>query len=219
MEPLVDKASATPLRLLTLSCWGCFAERLVRQCLREDPPVRSLTTRPAPSALLGQLQSFLPQLATANKELAEAMRANPGQYSLDIVDEDDDENDVWDTDDGTSSSGSDEEASDTGPVVVMDLACGVFDLKTPAAVMAAERVSGRWRGEGNSRSEETSEEEESSSASEDESDDGETSQGQGEGLREGLRPTRDGDAGKEGGGKKAGQEGNRTKRKVLISEL
>lgn len=80
---------------------------------RHKPPIKPLP----PSGLLGKLQAFLPTLEAANADLEQQL-ASGAQAEV------------------AMERGSDDERE--GPVVEMDLACGLFELKDASAVAAAE---------------------------------------------------------------------------------
>jgi len=85
---------------------------------REAPNFSDLP--PPPSALLSKLQTFLPQMAAANEELANAMKVRPPEdFDVECVGSDDDERRVE-----------------------MDVGLGVVDLKTREAVAEAEAAAG-----------------------------------------------------------------------------
>ncbi|KAL6785385.1 hypothetical protein ACKKBG_A00050 [Auxenochlorella protothecoides x Auxenochlorella symbiontica] len=102
---------------------------------------RSLT-KPAigavpPSALLSRLQGFLPELAAANSTLH-------GEQSVSME----------------APEGAD------GPVVELDLACGLFDLNNQAAEQAAERSLTHGQATPNSEDDSSDDDEEESSSDE-----------------------------------------------------
>lgn len=80
---------------------------------RHKPAIKAVP----PSGLLGRLQAFLPTLEAANANLQQQLDAGGGEQVA-------------------MERGSDDERE--GPYVEMDLACGLFDLKDPSAVAAAE---------------------------------------------------------------------------------
>lgn len=109
---------------------------LVKQLRLQNPAAAAPAAPPAQrpgigaapqSDLLGRLQQFLPAMQSANAQLATAPGAKAAPGALDIryreVDSDEEE--------------SDDSAAE--PHIVMDLACGVFDLKDEAAMAAAAR--------------------------------------------------------------------------------
>ncbi|PRW33293.1 hypothetical protein C2E21_7933 [Chlorella sorokiniana] len=128
---------------------------LERRLLVGDAAPRHPRSKPtikpvAPSGLLGRLQAFLPALEAANADLQQQLEQHPASEVA-------------------MERGSDDERE--GPVVELDLACGLFDLKDEAAVAAAERAMlaqgvavDRFEG----ASTDDSSEEDSSSGSEDE---------------------------------------------------
>lgn len=78
------------------------------------PPTKPSFAPPPPSALLSRLQDFLPQMAAANDDLAEAMRHRPAEeFDVEHVGEDAD-----------------------AARVEMDVGLGVVDLKTREAADA-----------------------------------------------------------------------------------
>lgn len=75
---------------------------------------------PPPSALLSKLQTFLPQMQAANRDLEEAMRGRPPEeFDIENVGSDDDERRVE-----------------------MDVGLGVVDLKTEDALAEAQQLAG-----------------------------------------------------------------------------
>jgi hypothetical protein len=92
------------------------------------------------SALLGKLQTFLPELEKANQKLSAEMAVRPAsEFDIENVEE------------------------GQGPHIEMDLACGVIELKDKAAEEAAEGAvacSGRVEESGCDDDEDSSEDEE-----------------------------------------------------------
>ncbi|PSC69276.1 dentin sialophospho isoform B [Micractinium conductrix] len=100
---------------------------------RGKPPIKPV----APSGLLGRLQAFLPSMEAANAELEQRLAAGaaPADMAMErgrcvaasgaVA--------VW-----RAFRSDDEAGGEGGPVVQLDLACGLFDLKDAAAVAAAE---------------------------------------------------------------------------------
>jgi hypothetical protein len=84
------------------------------------PPTKPSFAPPPPSALLSRLQDFLPQMAAANDDLAEAMRHRPAEeFDVEHVGEDAD-----------------------ARRVEMDVGLGVVDLKTREAADAVAKSCG-----------------------------------------------------------------------------
>ncbi|WIA21936.1 hypothetical protein OEZ85_004302 [Tetradesmus obliquus] len=95
---------------------------LERQLLINAP---SPTSRPnigtlPPSSVLGKVRSFLPQMKQANEQLEQQLQlCDPSVVDIEHIPE-----------------GADAAA----PVIQMDLACGLLDLKDDAALAAAQRA-------------------------------------------------------------------------------
>ncbi|KAL4419374.1 hypothetical protein ABPG77_002901 [Micractinium sp. CCAP 211/92] len=132
-------------------------------------PRHKPTIKPVPpSGLLDRLQAFLPTLEAANADLQHQLETGGGEQVA-------------------MERGSDDERE--GPYVEMDLACGLFDLKDPAAVAAAEAamvnrgvaVEAYGAGSGNSSSDDTSDDSSDSGGS-----DAEGSRDEGERMRQAL---------------------------------
>ncbi|KAF6249499.1 hypothetical protein COO60DRAFT_951415 [Scenedesmus sp. NREL 46B-D3] len=95
---------------------------LERQLLLNAP---SQTSRPnigtlPPSSVLSKVRSFLPQMQQANEQLEQQLQScDPSVVDIEHIPE------------GADAG---------GPVIQMDLACGLLDLKDDAALAAAQRA-------------------------------------------------------------------------------
>ncbi|KIZ02389.1 hypothetical protein MNEG_5573 [Monoraphidium neglectum] len=90
-----------------------------RQLLMKPPERPNISAVPR-SGVLGRLQDFLPKMQAANHQLEQQLQA--GEVTL-----------------GDLDIENVEEGGDA-PVIEMDLACGLFDIKDGSALAAAERA-------------------------------------------------------------------------------
>ena len=150
---------------------------------------------PNTSAVLGRLQDFLPKMQAANEQLERRLQsgaARAADVDIEAVD-----------------------ARAGGPVIKMDLACGLFDVKDARALEAAERAleAGPLAQPGSDGEDDSSDDDDSSSSGGD--DDGEGPSGGAAAGQEDEEMADGGGGVAAGGAGRGGASGQRQQRRRL----